>query len=133
MTPDGNGPDDGGPDGGGPIQLQNPHRRGQGQGQGQGRGGMMGGSGYGPMMGGPGAMMAPPPVSMFADERFLFIVRGDTLMQFDKKSLTLLKSVELPRPLPPVQLDANPQMRSRTSPPLLRRNGVRPQPDGAGF
>ncbi len=74
------------------------------------------------------------PVSMFADERYLFILRGDTLMQFDKKTLTLLKSVELPRPsvaAPPMLFPAaggqggaptpDGQVRARTSPPLLKR------------
>lgn len=88
---------------------------------------------FGSMMDNTMPMMAPPPVSMFADERYLFILRGDTLMQFDKKTLALLKSVELPRPamtdapFPPDirggQGGANPegQMRSQTSPPLLKR------------
>lgn len=147
------GPQDGSPQVGGPIQLQNPHRRGP-----------MAGGGQGPMMGGgqgggfpsdfPGAsggsynggrngffgdntipMLVPAPVAMFADERFLFVLRGDTLMQFDKKTLALLKSVELPRPIgseaPPRPFLGGSgqggasvpgdQLRSQTSPPLVRR------------
>jgi len=65
----------------------------------------------------------PPPATMFADERFLYILRGDTLMKFDKQTLTLLQSVELPRPTRQVPDGGafNSSLRSRTSPPLLRR------------
>lgn len=145
-------PDDGPPQVGGPIQLQNPHRRGDGRGPMMAGGRSGGSSGNFPGALGDGfndgrtgffgdstmPMVAPSPVSMFADDRYLFILRGDTLMQFDKKTLTLLKSVELPRPtvndapLPFVggygQGGASVpsgQLRSQTSPPLLRR------PDGA--
>lgn len=150
-------PDDGPPQVGGPIRLQNPHRRGEAMGGpmmgGQGGGIMPFGQGgntvpfpsannrFGSMMDNTMPMPAPPPVSMFADERYLFILRGDTLMQFDKKSLILLKSVELPRPLvvtPSTPFSGVPgisgqggaltpdgQVRSQTSPPLLRdHNGI---------
>ncbi len=108
---------------GGPIQLQNPHRRGEG-GPMMGGGGFIGGrtgampwlenSGFAPVA----AFPAPPPVSMFADGAYLFILRGDTLMQFDKKSLTLLKTVEIPHPLPGVPI-AYPR-ESRSYAPLDR-------------
>lgn len=129
-------PDDGLPQVGGPIQLQNPHRRGDGRGPLMGGG--FGRSGAMPWRENPAFAPAaglPVPVSMFADERYLFILRGDTLMQFDKKTLALLKSVELPRPplpmaSPPAFLGgfgqggasaSDGQLRSRTSPPLLKR------------
>jgi len=72
-------------------------------------------SGFGPGMGNFGPPQ-PPPATMFADERFLYILRGDTLMKFDKGNLTLLQSVELPHGRPPLS-----NFESRTSPPLLRR------------
>lgn len=121
--------DDGGPQVDGPIQLQNPDRR----------NGQMGGNGDGRFPGdrsNGGIYLRPPveaqpPVSMFADDRYLFVLRGDTLMQFDKRSLVLIKSVELPRTLTSTrisgltpQVEPDGQLRSRTSPPLLRRNGA---------
>lgn len=95
---------------GGPIQLRGPRRGGYDNGP--------------PIDGRPEfAPPPPPPTTMFADERFLYVLRGDTLMKFDKSNLTLLQSVELPRPIRPAQ-GGGPfegSLRSRTSPPLLRR------------
>ena len=105
------------PNPGGPVQLHNPHNSAAGGfmgggGVAGGGGGLAGGGGVGGGM--PGGqfgqgffsaspMQAPPtpPATMLSDGAFLFILRGDTLMQFDKKTLTLLRSVELPHPVAP--------------------------------
>jgi len=120
--PDENGRGDGPPQAGeppvgGPIQLRHPRRGADDNGP-----PMDDRTGFGPGMGNFGPPQ-PPPATMFADERFLYILRGDTLMKFDKQTLTLLQSVELPRPIRPAQ-DGGPSegsLRSRTSPPLVRR------------
>lgn len=101
---------------GGPIQLQNPHPF-----EGFGRGssplapiGQPGGT--------QGTPPPPPPATMATDDSYLFILRDDALFQFDKKTLTLLKTVQLPRLTPPAPPDAANGVHSRTSPPLLKRS-----------
>ena len=120
------------PNPGGPVQLRNPHRGGGGF----GGGGNFSGGGISGFDGGgrtgampwledmpPAPAPAPPPVSIIADGPYLFIVRGDTLMQFDKKTLKLLNSVELPRPAPPANAPAQDELKSYTAPPF--RPGTR--------
>ena len=75
---------------------------------------------------GPTGMPPAPPVTMLADGAYLFILRGDTLMQFDKKTLRLLNSVELPHPAPPAPND----IATHTAPPLRRGFGT---VGGGGF
>jgi len=137
MAPGEDAPDNGDPQPDVPMQPRDPHPRGEGGGPQAGESPF--GDGKGPQFGGRsgrrdggfgnnpfGPPMAPPPqppVSMFADDRFLFILRGDTLMKFDKTNLTLLQSVELPRPVAPAPdgAPAPASLRARTSPPLLKR------------
>ncbi len=107
----------------GPVQLHNPHRGGDG-GLGGGGGGFSGGFGYsgpgsfGPESPIPAPMQAPPqpPVTMLADGAYLFILRGNTLMQFDKKTLRLLNSVELPHPTNGVEAYDGPPQRPMPAP-----------------
>ncbi|BCM94169.1 hypothetical protein IAD21_06072 [Abditibacteriota bacterium] len=112
---------------GGPIQLRNPNRRGGDMGPG-GLGGMMPGAPGNGYYGGnpafntdvPIAPTTPPSVAMFADGAYLFVLRGDTLFQFDKKTLKLLNSTELPRPIVtnPAPATTQDDVRTQTSPPL---------------
>jgi hypothetical protein len=73
--------------------------QGQGQGQGQGGFGQPGGPGMGgPGMGGPG-MGGPPPrpeqAQMVVAGDYLFVLRGDTLYQFEVATLKLKNKVTL--------------------------------------
>ncbi len=124
-----------------PVQLRGPRRSGGFGGGGNGFG--AGGNGFSPNAPGNGfyagrgadgfgfnTNLAPnppaPSVSMFVDGLFLFILRGDTLMQFDKKTLRLLNSVELPRPT--ASAPTGGELKSHTAPPL-RPGGLRVEPD----
>ena len=101
---------------GGPVELHNPHRRGD---RPMDNGAPMGGNGGGfPNMApggasfngfgignGPGfypapqtVIVAPPAIAMLADGPYLFVMRGNSLFQFDKKAFRLLTSAELPTP-----------------------------------
>ena len=62
-------------------------------GQGPGMGGPSG-------MGGPGMMRMGPPPLMTATDRYVYVLRGDTLYQFSADGLRLLAKSELPRPEP---------------------------------
>ena len=59
--------------------------------------------GQGPGTGGPGSpgmmRIGPPPV-MTASEKYVYILRGETLYQFSADGLKLLARSELPRPEP---------------------------------
>lgn len=66
----------------------------------------MGGMGGGPGMGGPGmmgggmGMRGGPPqnTALVATEKYLFIVRGNTVYQMDVNTLELLRQKDLPQP-----------------------------------
>jgi hypothetical protein len=60
-------------------------------------GGQGGGMDWGAMMRGMGAMQ---PASIFATGEFLFIVRGNTLYQYDVKTLKQINKVQLETDLP---------------------------------
>ncbi len=118
---------------GGPVELHNPHRRG-------GEGPMGGAGGGGMMPGGPGngyfggnmpfntatatavTPVAPPSVAMFADGAYLFVLRGDSLYQFDKKTLKLVNSTQLPQPIVSTPIPATDttqsDIRTQTAPPF---------------
>ena len=60
----------------------------------------------GPAMGGPGGMagpgmmrMGPPPI-LTATDKYVYVLRGETLYQFSADGLRLLAKSELPRPEP---------------------------------
>ena len=74
-----------------------------------GQGPGMGGPGMGmsgPGMGGPGGVagpgmmrMGPPPI-LTATDKYVYVLRGETLYQFSADGLKLLAKSELPRPEP---------------------------------
>ena len=78
----------------GPAQAQDRPPMGQGPGTG------------GPGMGGPGGAGSPgmmrigPPPVITATEKYVYILRGETLYQFSADGLKLLAKSELPRPEP---------------------------------
>ncbi|RYX83562.1 hypothetical protein EON83_14275 [bacterium] len=106
---------------GGPIQLRNPHRRGTDTPTGE-AGNTTEVAPLFSISGGklvPLASLAPPAVAMHTDGPYLFVLRGDSLYQFDKKTLKLINSTELPRPVaPPTPAPAQGELKSNTSPPL---------------
>lgn len=74
----------------GPVELHNPHRRSS-----------IGTTEATPFSVSPIATTAlspttVPPVALYADGPYLFVLRGDSLFQFNKKTLKLLHSVQLP-------------------------------------
>ncbi len=129
------------PNPGDPVQLRNPRRGGGGFGGGGNGFGGNNGNGFGvpgapnngyyggnPAFNAPAPTPPTPPVSMFVDGPHLFILRGDTLMQFDKKTLKLLNSVELPRPAPPAPSSTQGDVKTHTAPPLRPGTGLRVEP-----
>lgn len=115
---------------GGPIELRNPHRRategvagssplGSG-GQTGGIPGFSGGGGFGYVPGfqptPPTPIVASPSAAMLADGPYLFSLRGDSLFQFDKKTLKLLNSAPLPHPTPTTGTSTISQPSSLTPP-----------------
>ena len=70
--------------------------------------GPMGGPGMGAPGGnaGPGMMrMGPPPAALTATDKYVYVLRGETLYQFSADGLRLLAKSELPRPEPRDQPD----------------------------
>ena len=70
-----------------------------------GQGPGMGGHGmHGPGMGGhgmgPGMMHMGPPAILEATDKYVYVLRGDTLFQYSADGLKLLARAELPRPEP---------------------------------
>ena len=85
------------------VALAQPGEQGGAPGGGGGAGGPgMPGMGGGPgMMGGPfmGMRGGPPgSVAVTATDKYLFIVRGNTVFQLDVNTLEILKQKELPEP-----------------------------------
>ena len=70
-----------------------------GQGPGMGGSGMhgsgMSGHGMGPM-----CIMLGPPAILEATDKYVYVLRGDTLFQYSADGLKLLARAELPRPEP---------------------------------
>jgi hypothetical protein len=55
---------------------------------------------------GPGMMRMGPPPTMTATDKYVYVLRGDTLYQFSTDGLKLLAKSELPRPEPHENQDA---------------------------
>ena len=75
-----------------PAQAQDRPPMGQGPG--------MGGPGMGGQGMGPGMMRMGPPPAIVATEKYVYVLRGETLYQFSADGLRLLARSELPRPEP---------------------------------
>ena len=90
-----------------PAKAQDRPPMGPGQGMGgPGMGGPgMGGPGGPGGMGGPGMMRMGPPPTLTATDKYVYVLRGETLYQFSADGLKLLAKSELPRPEPREQSD----------------------------
>lgn len=96
------------------AHAQDPGQGGQGGRQGGGFGGGRGGGGFGGGQGGPGGGQTGPGVGFFggpggmmgggggasiaATDKYVYILRGNTLYQYSVEGLKLLAKAELPQP-----------------------------------